>query len=467
MDNYQQLELLRSARGDSALLALTTVDLTFPDLSSDERAALRSDLEAAAVPHWCDATILAGLADDARGPVTGQQWARLSALGVVEAFPARGVDAGNVHEASRLALRKRLAETDPARFLELSVRSARVFESDQRSIGRIEWVYHLLTADPDRGAAELADLSDIWLANARHEDLAALSEALTELDTSQMLQGLPLARARLVVAQHRAFVSGAASLGDLADRLLLEAKATDDAGIIGHAHTLVGDVAQDRGDLATAEQAYVEFLAVFERLSELDPINASWQEDLAVAHSRLGGVARARGDLAAAEQAFLRYLTISEQLAGLDPANSRWQRDLAIAHSYLGDVAQARGDLAAAQRAYAQALAILERLAELDPASTGRRRDLAVICSSLGGLARARGDLTAAQQAYTRYLAILERLAGLDPTNGRWQRDLAVAHGNFGGIAEARGDLATAQQAYTQKLTILERLADLDSTETE
>ena len=218
MDNHEQLQLIRDAHGDPAFLALATVDLTFPDIPDDERSALRSALEAAAIPHWCDAAILAELIDS--GSPSHSQWTRLKKLPVVEPFPARGADAGNVHETSRLAIRKHLAEKQPARFIEFSNRSARVFEADTRPIGRIEWIYHLLAADPERGAAELEDLNRAWWGTARHEDLAALSATLTELDSAQVLRGRPLVLARLVVAQHRANLAGAASLGDLANQLL-------------------------------------------------------------------------------------------------------------------------------------------------------------------------------------------------------------------------------------------------------
>src|SRR5258708_1462195 len=96
LEDVEQLQLIRNAHGDPALLALATVDLTFPNIPGDERAALRLALEAAAIPHWCDATILTELnnGSDSLGP---NQWERLKKLPVVEPFPARGTDAGNVH----------------------------------------------------------------------------------------------------------------------------------------------------------------------------------------------------------------------------------------------------------------------------------------------------------------------------------------------------------------------------------
>ena len=461
MDSVKQLELIRDAHGDPALLALATVDLTYSDIPSAERIALRTALEAAAVPHWCDAGVLAGLIDDS-GSLSHGQWARLKALPVVESFPARGVDAGNVHEASRLAIRKYLAETQPTRFIDLSARSARVFEADTRPVGRIEWIYHLLVADPERGASELEDLNRAWSVSARHQDLAALSAALTELETSRMLQGRPLVRVRLVVAQRRADLEGATSLGDLANQLLQAAEAIDDSPLAGDAYSLIGDVALARGDLAAAEQAFAQDLAIVERLTALDPSNTGWQQNLAVVHSRVGEVALARGDVAAAEQAFARSLAIFERLTALDPGNTVWQRDLAVAHSRVGEVALARGDLAAAEQAFAQDLAIFERLTALDPGNTGWQRDLAIAHSRVGNVTLARDDLAATEQAFARSLAIFERLTALDPGNTVWQQNLAVVHSRVGDVALAQGDLAAAGQAFAQDLEIFERLTALD-----
>jgi len=46
-------------------------------------------------------------------------------------------------------------------------------------------------------------------------------------------------------------------------------------------------------------------------------------------YDRVGGQAQARSDLARAERAFTQLLAILEELAALDPTNTGWQRDLA------------------------------------------------------------------------------------------------------------------------------------------
>jgi tetratricopeptide (TPR) repeat protein len=416
LDSAEQLKIIRETRGDPALLALATVDLAFPGVPESERTGLRLALEAAAIPHWCDTGILVKLIEGS-GSLNSSQWTRLKTLPIMESFPARGADAANVHEASRLAIRKRLAETERRRFTELSIRSARVFDADMRPAGRIEWVYHLLVGDPERGAVELEVLDRAWSATARDQDLAALSVVLAELDTSQILRGRPLVRARLVMAQRRAALAGAASLGDLANQLLQAAEATGDTRLAGDAYKLVGDVAQASGDLTAADQAYTQYRAISERLAALDPANTGWQQDLATAHNRVGVVAQARGDLTAASQAYTQHLAIIERLAAVDLTNTSWQRELAVAHSWVGVVAQTRGDLTAASQAYTQYQAIAERLAAVDPANTSWQRELATAHNLAGGVAQARGDLTAADQAYTQYQAIFERLAALDPAN--------------------------------------------------
>ena len=125
MDAIEQLQIIRDANGEPALLALATVDLTFPNISDEDRTDLRFALEAAAVPHWCNAGILAELIDSTSQ--SGDLWERLKKVPVIEPFQARGADTGNVHEANRLAIRKHLAKTQQKKFIEFSTRSARVF----------------------------------------------------------------------------------------------------------------------------------------------------------------------------------------------------------------------------------------------------------------------------------------------------------------------------------------------------
>jgi hypothetical protein len=140
MELIDQIRALQVNQGNPAKPALATVDLAYPALSDPERAALKDTLEATAIPHWCNESILASLLNITQEE-SSDRLTKLKTLTVVEQFPARGATAVNVHEAARLALRKQLAEAAPERFQALSANAARYFSEDltsaDRSAGRV------------------------------------------------------------------------------------------------------------------------------------------------------------------------------------------------------------------------------------------------------------------------------------------------------------------------------------------
>src|SRR3954467_329006 len=101
---------------------------------------------------------------------------------MVEGFPTR--QGWNIHEATRLALRNHLLETDPERFRRLSARAASCLSGDDRH-HRIESVYHRLVAAPREGADSLRQLYSSWYFEGRYENLQSLAIVLEEvLDTT-------------------------------------------------------------------------------------------------------------------------------------------------------------------------------------------------------------------------------------------------------------------------------------------
>ncbi len=298
---------------------------------------------------------------------SGTQLARLQALRVVERFPARGDKAINVHEASRLALRTSLANDAAERFRAWSARAAAYWAADPSAAGRIEWIYHLLTSDPDRGASELESLDRRWSSEANPEDRYALAAALGELETAGRLQGRARVWVLLVIAWTRASRSESSQLTAVARQTLRLARAATDPRAEAEAQCLLGDALQAQGKLTAAQAAFAEYLAISRRLAGQDPSNAGWQQDLAVAHSRVGGVLQAQGELTAAQAAFAEYLAISRRLAGQDPSNAGWQRELAVASWWQAELHMQRGNPQMAVALYEDASRILRAMTEKAP----------------------------------------------------------------------------------------------------
>ena len=437
MDIREQLRLLQTAEGDPARLALATVDLAFPTLSDGERTELKTALEAASLPHWCDADLLAALLEV---PVQAsrERLSRLRRLKVLEPFPARGEQAVNVHEAARLDLRRWLIAHRPESFRTWSQRAAEHFAADPSPAARIEWIYHRLGYDPDRAATELECLNRDWSGSARPEDRQALAIALQELLAANALDGRARVWAMLCVAWARDTRGETAQLGDQARAILDLAADIRDRTAIADAQCLVGDVLQAQGKLSEAQAAFGEYLAISRRLVEQDPGNASWQRSVGVAHSRVGDVVQAQGKLFEAQAAFGEDLAICRRLAEQDPSNAGWQRDLAVAHSRVGAILQAQGRLGEAQAAFGEDLGISRRLAEQDPSNAEWQRDLALGCSRVAGLLKASGRYQDALPLYEEAARIFVDLVERCPDFAAWsgerdtvQRELELCRDNI------------------------------------
>ncbi|HNK03974.1 MAG TPA: tetratricopeptide repeat protein, partial [Accumulibacter sp.] len=322
----------------------------------DEQAALAAAFDAAAVLRWFDAELLARVLQIP--PTTAAERLRqLRALPFIEPYRSGAHELNNVHESTRLGWRSKLARETPERFRALSAAAAACFADDQTPAGRIEWIYHLLSADGESGANALETIDQEWASRAHPAQRHALATALSELEANGLLAGRARLWVLLVIGWTRVERGEAAQLAALADEALRLAVAAGDARGQGGACNLLGHVCQTRGQLDAALRAFTEALAISRRLADLDPGNADWQRDLAVAHNRVGGVLQTQGQLDAALRAFTEALAISRRLADLDPGNADWQRDLAVAHNRVGGVLEAQGQLDAALRAFTEALA--------------------------------------------------------------------------------------------------------------
>jgi tetratricopeptide (TPR) repeat protein len=454
------LQRLRDTQGDTRAQAALTAEFLVVSRPDEERGPLRAVLDAAAVLHWFDAELLVNVLEtpdeDAR------RFEGLKEYSFVERYRGETDERYNLHESTRLGWRTKLARERPERFRALSATASSCFANDASPAGRIEWIYHLLSADPDLGASELEELDRQWTGTARSEDRYTLATALQELEETQLLEGRARAHSLLAIAWTRNTRGEISQLAQIATEALRLARESQDESAEADARCLAGDVLQAQGQLAAAQAAFAEFLGISRRLTEQDPSNAGWQRELAWAHSRVGDVLQAQGKLAAAQAAFDEHLAISRRLAEQDPSNAGWQRDLAMVYGRIGGVLQVQGQLAAAQTAFAENLCISRRLAEQDPSNAGWQRELAWALARVGDVLQAQGKLAEAQAAFDETRAISRRLAEQDPSNAGWQSDLAVALARVGDVLQAQGKLAEAQGVFSENLAISRRLAEQD-----
>ena len=307
----------------------------------DEQAALAAAFDAAAVLRWFDAELLARVLQ-IPPTTTAERLRQLRALPFIEPYRRGAHELNNVHESTRLGWRSKLARETPERFRALSAAAAACFADDQTPAGRIEWIYHLLSADGESGANALETIDQEWASRAHPAQRHALATALSELEANGLLAGRARLWVLLVIGWTRVERGEAAQLAALADEALRLAVAAGDARGQGGACNLLGHVCQTRGQLDAALRAFTDDLAISRRLADLDPGNADWQRELAVAYNCVGRALLAQGQLDAALYAFTEALAISRRLADLDPGNATWQRDLAVSCVHIAGLEAAR-----------------------------------------------------------------------------------------------------------------------------
>ena len=457
-DIIQQLTDALNEAGDDPMARAAVIARLAVNRTGDP--ALFRAFYAACVVWWFDASRLSFLLD-----VSNLEGAKmlisLKEFSFVERWSPQQPDRYNIHEATRLGIRKALYKSDKDILRDLSARAASM--SSQESVGRIESTYHLLVADPSAGATALEKLDRELNDSGRHAERQSLATVVTELERTRLVDGLARAKVILCYSELRSSRGEIARMEQEALLALSLAQAADPgSSTTARARGLLGDIYKARGDLAAAQRSFEECLRIFLELTRQDPENAGWQRQLAVAHSKVGGINQVRGDLATALLSFEEYLRIFVVLTRQDPGNVDWLRGLAVAHSWVGGIHQARGDLAAAQRFLIEDLRIFIRLTIQDPGNADWQRDLAVAHSKVGGIHQAQGDLVAAQGSFEEDLRISLELTRQDLGNADWQRDLAIAHSNVGGIHLARGDLAAALRSFEEYLRISLELTRLD-----
>jgi tetratricopeptide (TPR) repeat protein len=455
------LQRLAESQGDIHAQSALAAEFALAARPEEERQALRAALDAAAVLRWFDDSLLAQVCKVSREQAL-RGFESLKGLPFVERYRRREQDLRNIHESTRLGLRKQLALTMPERFRELSSRAAACFAEDLTPPGRIEWIYHLVCGDPDRGARELELMNRTWSRRARVEDRYALAAALKELEDTELVQGRARVWALLLIAWTRAARGEEAQLAEAALTALKHARDAHDPRAEGTSQALLGDAFQAQGKLERAQGAYEQFLTIILQLTAQEPGNEDSQSDLAGAHNRMGIVLQAQGKLVEAQAAFEKSLTIARLLAGHDPDNALWQSDLGGAYNWLGSVLEEQGKLEEAQEAYGNCLAIFAKLAVQDEGNAEWQLALAAANSRVGSVVKALGKLPEAQRFHEEDEAITRRVAEQDPDHPGWQSSLATSHGNVADVLEAQGKLAEAKTKFEECLSINRHLVGQD-----
>ena len=222
--------------------------------------------------------------------------------------------------------------------------------------------------------------------------------------------------------------------------------------------TLMGEMAQTRGDLNGALRRYQEAMATTAEIARRAPDNPQNLFNHAQNVFWVGYIDYQRGDLAKAGVAFREYRRLADAMVALAPDNTDYRLERIYADTNLGTVLMEQRQYREAAEVYQRSLEPAEALAARFPANLSYQRQLA---ESLAWLAEAReysGQLDDALTHRQSELELLARLGAANKDDTTIRQKEMTAHRALARLYASHGDLPTALQHSRQASAIIDWL---------
>jgi tetratricopeptide (TPR) repeat protein len=377
---------------------------------------------AAAVPHWFDRNFLAALLGESPRKA---QFTALLDLSFIEPYPGRG---HAVHERTRKLLLKKLWQDRPGHYRKLSARAAAYCERQSRNdtAWRVEQIYHLLVAKPEKGAHQLIATGWEWQnpPNFAYDKVEVLARAAREHLDAGRLAERGVSWALFWEAHLDRIYSRNLEAKQKLEKISLAPDrdpytAANCLRSLGDVHLRLSEADEARGRY---EQALPIYQAIGDRLGEANCLRSLGNVHLSLSEA---GEARSRY-----EQALPIYQAIGDRLG-----EANCLRSLGDVHLRLSEVCEARGR-------YEQALPIYQAI--------GDRVGEANCLKSFGDYHRKQSAYEAAREQYEAAAALFKNI-------GNREGEAECLEG-FAKLHEAMEDTAGAAERWREAADLYEAL---------
>ena len=240
----------------------------------------------------------------------------------------------------------------------------------------------------------------------------------------------------------------------------------DPQRLFDHAQNVfwVGYIDYQRGNLDKAAAAFREYGRLANHMVALKPGQTKYQLERIYADSALGAVQMDQRHYRDAAANFQAQLAQSEILLASEPGNVDHQKRLSEALAWLADARERNGQFDEAIAHRERQLNLLARMWTANPGDTGLKRSELAARRSLGRLFASRGDLNAAFNQTALNIAVLAYLTKAEPNNTEWVQTGAGVTLEQAGLEMAAGQLAKAGQSANAGCAAAQRLVQRDRT---
>lgn len=240
----------------------------------------------------------------------------------------------------------------------------------------------------------------------------------------------------------------------------------DPKRLFDHAQNVywVGYIAYQRGQVSEASNRFDEYRRLANRMVALDPGNKDYRLEQVYADGNLGTVLLDERQFRAAAEAFQASMHPAEALAAAEPQNLDYQKQLAEALAWLADAYEKSGEAEKALAERERELQLLKGLQRQHMRDTDLQRRIMTTHRSLGRLHASRGQVAKGLEESLRGVAVSQTLFQIEPDNTEWLQANAAGRFDLADLQLAAGQLDQASASTRAACRIIDRLLQRDGT---
>lgn len=231
--------------------------------------------------------------------------------------------------------------------------------------------------------------------------------------------------------------------------------------------TLLGDVAEKRGDLNVALRHYSEALASTSELARRYPDDPQRLFDHAQNMFYFGSIAWQRGRADEAIRSFRQYKALAERMIALEPERKEWRLEGIYADTNLGMTLLRQKQYEEAGTLFRGTLVPTERLLAAEPTHRDYQKQLMETLAYMADASQGAGQLRQAIGERERQLALGERFLAADPGNMDFFRKEMVARRALAQLYLQIGDVAGATKQAEQGVRLAGKLMSVEPSNAE
>ena len=231
--------------------------------------------------------------------------------------------------------------------------------------------------------------------------------------------------------------------------------------------TLMGEIAQTRGDTAGALKRYQEALASTGEAVRRYPDDPQRLFDHAQNVFYVGAIAYQRGALNQTEAAWREYKRLADRMVALAPDNKEYRVEVVYANTNLGTVLMDQRRYREAATRYQASLGVAETLAAAEPRNLDYQKRVSNTLAWLADAHEFSGALEQALGERERQLRVLSEMLRLDARDAEIQRDMMTARRSIGRLLASRGDTAGGLKELLASVSISDALFRIEPENTE